>query len=1115
MNSPGDTARQKAVLAAVLAVQRGVLSPDEAVRVLGELPGGAPVDSLLSIAPGNVAAEIDERATALAADPRAAEGVLLQLGLDKQAQSTLFTFSPGAPETSAATKAMRSIVPGNARTTGLAEKVRSISARLPQVGENERYTVKREYARGGMGRILIAQDNAVGREVALKELLLAGTESHSVPASTSSPELVERFLREAKVTGQLEHPNIVPVYEIAARDDGSVFYTMKLVRGKTMAHRLQQIHAGAGSAQQKLAERLKLLDAYVNVCNAIAYAHSRGVIHRDIKPANIMLGDFGETLMLDWGLARVQGQQDSSTVRRKAEQQAFSPSLMQEDAGRTLDGAVLGTPAYMPPEQARGELDKLDERADVYALGGILYEILAGRPPYEGTNARDVLAKVLVLPPEPLAKVAPFAPPDLVSLAEKAMARDLEQRLKSAAVLATEVLAFRDGDQLSVYRYSSIELLGRFVKRHKGAVAVAAIALLIGLAGGGYAFQQVMAERDIATENLQQADNERAARIESEDRQQRQMAEQVSKRRQEIFSQRSALKDLRGEQLRKEARVRSAELKARGSAEGGMAPSDRAENSRIVSGLLADAAATSELIRLMTAPVSGQSVELVTTAELADHVSLLQDTRLRAAELALLNEDFALADFIIDGTQGSATVLNDWRERSRAGRSALLKRHAEVIEAALGEVRKGLAAAKTPLRLEDYVIQLSAYREPQTVELLAEALRPLIESAGVEPEFWTQAQRDEVTLACRVLGYLELPAITAPVLARFMAAVDDPALAIECGVALCLTASGHAYVPLVDARRRFGAQGYVWRRISRWFVRVPEPADLPEPATVTEYVERSRIRSARGDTDGARVDVGRALELEPDNVVALTQKAALNPIDLAIPICERAIKLDDKYAPAYSVLANCRYQVGPREEAVRLAQKAVELDPTEARYYLNLGFYQWMVDDVAAAEISYTKALKLDAFQPLTYTNRAAIYIRQKRFAEAMQDLSKAIDLDPLHPESFINRAVTRQALDNLEGALEDASRALELAPGHPWALNIRGVTYHGMKRYREALADLNAVLPASEQWFTESYPKRGDARLALGDAPGALADYKRYLQLAPEADDRAEVEAKIAELEK
>jgi serine/threonine protein kinase/Flp pilus assembly protein TadD len=1113
----GETARHKAVLAAVLAVQRGFVSPEEAVQVLADLSNGG-ADVLLAVTPGNVAAEIDERASALAADPRAAEGVLLQLGLDKQAQSTLFTFSPGAPETSAATKAMRSIVPGNARTTGLADKVRSISARLPRAGENDRYTVKREYARGGMGRILIAQDNAVGREVALKELLLGGTESHSVPASTSSPELVERFLREAKVTGQLEHPNIVPVYEIAARDDGTVFYTMKLVRGKTMAHRLQQIQAGAGTAQQKMAERLKLLDAYVDVCNAIAYAHSRGVIHRDIKPANIMLGDFGETLVLDWGLARVQGQQDSSTVRRKAEEQAFSPSLMQEDAGRTLDGAVLGTPAYMPPEQARGELDKVDERADVYALGGILYELLAGRPPYEGANARDVLARVLVLPPDPLAKVAAFAPPDLVSLAEKAMARDPEQRLKSAAALATEVLAFRDGRELSVYRYSGREQIARFVKRHTAAVAVASIALLLGLSGGAYAFHQVTSERDQATLNLQEAEREREARIAAEARQENERAEQVRLRREEVRQQASRVKDLRGDQLRDEARMRIAELEARGTADSGLAPADRSENSRIVSGLLADAAASAELVRLIMAPVAGRSADLATESELSGQVSQLQDTRLLAAELALLNEDFALADFIIEGTAGSTSVLGEWRERVKSARSALLARHRDAVEAALEDVRQGLARGSRPrgnIRLEDYVIQLSAYREPQTVELLARALEPRIVQAQAETEFWSQVERDEITLACRVLGYLELPAITTPVLAGFMEHVDDQRLAIECGVALCQTASGHAFAPLLNARKRFGAQGYVWRRILRWFDRVPEPADMPEPATAAEYVERAKIRSSRKARGEALLDAERALELEPDNVAALTEKAGLSEIGNGIPLCERAIKLQPDYAPAYSVLANCRYQHGDFEEAVRLAQKAVSLDGTQAHYFLNLGFYQNRAGYNDLALESYARSLELDPFLPMTYTNRAAVYINTERFAEALEDLSRAIDLDPLHPEAFINRAVARREVENLNGALEDATRALELAPGHPWAVHMRGIVYHDFKREQEALADLNQVLPSFEQWFSASYATRAEVKLALGDKPGAVADYKRYLQLNEEADDRAEIEAKIAELEK
>jgi tetratricopeptide (TPR) repeat protein len=296
---------------------------------------------------------------------------------------------------------------------------------------------------------------------------------------------------------------------------------------------------------------------------------------------------------------------------------------------------------------------------------------------------------------------------------------------------------------------------------------------------------------------------------------------------------------------------------------------------------------------------------------------------------------------------------------------------------------------------------------------------------------------------------------------------------------------------------------------------VPEPVNLPEPRTADEYVERARVRNSRGDRAGAQIDVEKALSLEPDHLAALTDKAAYSAADLGILLCERVIGMKADYAPAYHVLANHYYQTGNRDEAIRLAGKAVEFDPTQARYFLNLGFYLSIAKQQEPALEAYAKALALDAFMPLTYTNRAAIYIDLKRFPEAMEDLSKAIDLDPLHPEAWINRAVTRREMGNFNGALDDASRAMELAPGHPWAVHLRGIVYHDLKRDNEALADLNLVLPSNEHWFAETYPTRAEVKLALGDKAGAIADYRRYLQLTPEAEDRAEIEAKIAELEK
>ncbi|MFA6032097.1 MAG: serine/threonine-protein kinase, partial [Myxococcota bacterium] len=223
-----------------------------------------------------------------------------------------------------------------------------------------------EVGRGGIGRVLIAYDEFLGREIAVKELLgNAGASQPSTPHSgavSRTSAAVARFLREARVTGQLEHPNIVPVYEVGQRPDGTFYYTMKLVRGRTMADALKECRS--------LSDRLKLLHHYVNLCNAVAYAHSRGVIHRDLKPDNVMLQERGRqrdvVRVLDFGIAKLRDENRATQMQM------------------TQAGDMLGTPQYMAPEQARGE--QATPASDVYALGVVAFECLAGRRPFEADS---------------------------------------------------------------------------------------------------------------------------------------------------------------------------------------------------------------------------------------------------------------------------------------------------------------------------------------------------------------------------------------------------------------------------------------------------------------------------------------------------------------------------------------------------------------------------------------------------------------------------------------------------------------------------------------------------------------------------------------------------------
>lgn len=369
-----------------------------------------------------------------------------------------------------------------------------------------RYTCITEYARGGMGRVLLVNDAHLNRDVALKELLpgVYGDAAATPTPMRTSAGLVSRFLQEARITGQLEHPSIVPVYELGQRDDGSIYYTMKLVRGRTLGKAIAQ----AGT----LEERIKLLPHFVDLCQAIAYAHSRRVIHRDLKPANVMVGEFGETVVLDWGLAKIREREDAHASG--IEETIRVLRLGDRDAVETAYGQALGTPSYMPPEQARGLLDSVDEHSDIYSLGAILYELITGSAPYTGKSAHDVLCKVLEDHPDPIKKRVPNAPPELIAICERAMQRDPSKRYASAKEIAEEIGRFQSGALVSAHRYSVADRVARFVHRHKAIVATATAAILLLLAATAFYFVDITRRN---RELIMSRDNEVRARSRAEE----------------------------------------------------------------------------------------------------------------------------------------------------------------------------------------------------------------------------------------------------------------------------------------------------------------------------------------------------------------------------------------------------------------------------------------------------------------------------------------------------------------------------------------------------------------------------------------------------------------------
>ncbi|MGP0069382.1 MAG: protein kinase domain-containing protein [Isosphaeraceae bacterium] len=426
----------------------------------------------------------------------------------------------------------------------------------PEADSRERYTLTHLHAKGGMGRVWLARDGALGRQIALKELR---------PDQSDNSIICSRFLYEAKITAQLEHPSIVPVYELG--EGAAPYYTMRFVRGRTLSEAVRAYHKKRAAGEADLVGMVDLLSAFASVCHAVAYAHSRGIIHRDLKGQNVVLGDFGEVIVLDWGLAKRVGPdqlqvQAGGTVPEGGAAAPAAPeagtavtcaaglddgfvfpepnddrtsagsipgavsdhgpssngsahhgphtgnrAIPESGAGPegTMQGQLLGTPAYMAPEQAQGRHDLVDKRTDIYGLGAILYEILTGRPPFIAPKTAEVIRKVCQEAPPPPRQIVPQIAPGLEAVCLKALRKEKSERYATAADLAQEVRRWLADEPVRAYAEPWSERVARWARRHRTAVAAAAALIATATIALGVSTLLVSRERNEAEAQGQQA----------------------------------------------------------------------------------------------------------------------------------------------------------------------------------------------------------------------------------------------------------------------------------------------------------------------------------------------------------------------------------------------------------------------------------------------------------------------------------------------------------------------------------------------------------------------------------------------------------------------------------
>jgi serine/threonine-protein kinase len=331
-----------------------------------------------------------------------------------------------------------------------------------------RFHVLRPHARGGLGEVLVAYDEELHREVALKQILARHADE---------PDSRARFLQEAEITGRLEHPGVVPVYGLGRHPDGRPYYAMRFIRGESLKEAGDRFHRDEGPARDCGERGLRLrelLGRFAAACQAVAYAHSRGVVHRDLKPANIMLGPYGETLVVDWGLAKSTDQADA---RPAGDEDLLRPSLS-GGSMPTQVGQAVGTPPFMSPEQAAGRLDRVGPASDVYSLGATLYALLTGRAPLAGSDVGAVLQKVQKGDFRRPRQVNPRVPAALEAVCLRAMALRPEARYASAGALAEDIARWLADEPVAAYREPLRARAARWARRHRAAVG-GGLALLL------------------------------------------------------------------------------------------------------------------------------------------------------------------------------------------------------------------------------------------------------------------------------------------------------------------------------------------------------------------------------------------------------------------------------------------------------------------------------------------------------------------------------------------------------------------------------------------------------------------------------------------------------------
>jgi tetratricopeptide (TPR) repeat protein len=909
---------------------------------------------------------------------------------------------------------------------------------------------------GGMGVVWRVRDLQFDRDLAVKVITSWGC---------AASGLRERFLAEAQICGQLTHPFIVPVHAMGRLADGRPYYTMKLVEGRTLAALLGEGPAPTG-------RMMEFVQVFGQVCQAVAFAHSRGIIHRDLKPENIMVGAHGEVQLMDWGLAKVLAEPSAGPRSGEGSESSVVESEWRENT-RTLAGSVLGTVAYMAPEQARGLVEEVDRRSDVFGLGGLLCKILTGEPPYTGPNPEVVLLRAAEADlGETLSRLHDCgADPELIGLAERCLATRKADRPADAAAVAEQLAAYQASVQERL-RQAELErataqataAAERTARRRTRALALAVLALVALAAGGGLWVQHLTWER--RAEQARQEDalrQEVAADLGQAERLRRAGHFDASRELLEQARQRLAAGGPDNLRTQVEQCLADTALALR-------LDDTRQQASTWVEGKYDFAGATRGYAAALAEAGLGREEE--DPGEVAARV---RDSAVRAEVVAALDDwagmtqDAARRAWLL----AVARAADPDPERERLRQPGLWR-----DREALARLAQEPATAQLPPPLATALARTLKRGGGEAVPLLRAA------QARHPDDFWINVALGEELFRVKQwdesIGYY-----------RAALALRPRSTAVHNNLGGALASRGQ-----VEAALRHFQEGL--------FI---------DPRNAKVHYNLGLVLTDRGQMEAAIGHYEQALRLDPNFASAhVNLGIALygrGQREAATDHYKQALRIDPGYAEAHFSLGVALFDGGQAEAALRHYEEALRINPKHVKAHNNLGAILADRGRTEAAIGHYEQALRIQPnFAPAHVGLGAALEDRGQTEA-AIGHYEQALRIDAKYADAHLNLGAALRARGEVEAAIRHYEEALRIAPNYAQAhvnlgiaLESRGQATDAIHHYEEALR----ITPR----YTKAHLNLGTALYRRGQAAEAIGHFEQALQIQPK---NAEVHCKLGQM--